>query len=48
MTSLIPLLSIQRYTERAKISIFLKEARINCEQVKFKLSEGRQHSRSIC
>ena len=27
-----------------KISIFLKEARINCEQVKFNLSEGRQHS----
>ncbi|MFJ2688302.1 glutathione S-transferase family protein [Pseudomonas sp. NPDC087342] len=27
-----------------KISIFLKEAHIICEQVKFNLSEGRQHS----
>ncbi|RLU12090.1 glutathione S-transferase [Pseudomonas prosekii] len=27
-----------------KISIFLKEAGIDCEQVKFNLSEGRQHS----
>jgi GST-like protein len=27
-----------------KISIFLKEADINCEQMKFNLSEGRQHS----
>lgn len=27
-----------------KISIFIKEAGIDCEQVKFNLSEGRQHS----
>ncbi|WP_409302365.1 glutathione S-transferase family protein [Pseudomonas sp. KCJK8993] len=27
-----------------KISIFLKEAGIDCERVKFNLSEGRQHS----